>query len=237
MLGNRKLVGGIFMAVLLLTTLAACSKADATPTNSPEMVYTQAAQTVAAGLTQTAVLMPSATSTPTLQPTNTRAPTQAATATLSVWVTPLVQKSATSAKGPDKAEWVAQNPGDGTVLTAGQDFTLVWTVKNTGTTTWTTDYQLRYYLVEQSLRMGAGDIKLSKEVKPNESIDLSLSMKAPANGGEYTTIWVLTNKEGVNFYPLTFGFKVAAAGVTATVAPTAGATATVASTAGATATP
>lgn len=237
MLGNRKLVGGIFMAVLLLTTLAACSKADATPTNSPEMVYTQAAQTVAAGLTQTAVLMPSATSTPTLQPTNTPAPTQAATATLSVSVTPLVQKSATSAKGPDKAEWVAQNPGDGTVLTAGQDFTLVWTVKNTGTTTWTTDYQLRYYLVEQSLRMGAGDIKLSKEVKPNESIDLSLSMKAPANGGEYTTIWVLTNKEGVNFYPLTFGFKVAAAGVIATVAPTAGVTATVASTAGATATP
>ncbi|HAL16584.1 MAG TPA: hypothetical protein DCP32_07500 [Anaerolineaceae bacterium] len=228
MLGNRKLVGGILLAILLLTTLAACSKADATPTNSPEMVYTQAAQTVAAGLTQTAVLMPTATSTPTLQPSNTPAPTQAATATLSVSVTPLVQKSATSATGPDKAEWVAQNPGDGTVLNAGQDFTLVWTVKNTGTTTWTTDYQLRYYLVEQSLRMGAGDLKLSKEVKPNESIDLSLAMKAPANSGEYTTIWVLTNKEGVNFYPLTFGFKVgaAAATATATVAPTAGATAT-----------
>ena len=231
MLENRKLVGGILLAFLLLTTLAACSKADATPTNSPEMVYTQAAQTVAAGLTQTAVLMPTATSTPTLQPSNTPAPTQAATATLSGSVTPLVQKSATSATGPDKAEWVAQNPGDGTILTAGQDFTLIWTVKNTGTTTWTTDYQLRYYLVEQSLRMGAGDLKLSKEVKPNESIDLSLAMKAPANSGEYTTIWVMTNKEGVNFYPLTFGFKVAAAGATAT------ATATVAPTAGATATP
>ena len=228
MLGNRKLFGGILLAALLLTTLAACSKADATPTNSPEMVYTQAAQTVAAGLTQTAVLMPTATSTPTLQPTNTPAPTQAVTATLSVSVTPLVQKSATSSTGPDKAEWVAQNPGDGTILTAGQDFTLVWTVKNTGTTTWTTDYQLRYYLVEQTLRMGAGDLKLSKEVKPNESIDLSLSMKAPASSGEYTTIWVLTNKEGVNFYPLTFGFKVGPAGATATatVAPTAGATAT-----------
>ncbi|MHB0987293.1 MAG: NBR1-Ig-like domain-containing protein [Bellilinea sp.] len=228
MLGNRKLVGVTLLAVLLLTTLAACSKADATPTNSPEMVYTQAAQTVAAGLTQTAVLMPTATSTPTLQPSNTPAPTQAATATLSVSVTPLVQKSATSATGPDKAEWVAQNPGDDTILTAGQDFTLVWTVRNTGTTTWTTDYQLRYYLVEQSLRMGAGDLKLSKEVKPNESIDLSLAMKAPANSGEYTTIWVLTNKEGVNFYPLTFRFKVGAAGATATatVAPTAGATAT-----------
>ena len=51
-------------------------------------------------------------------------------------------------------------------------------------------------------------------------------MKAPANGGEYTTIWVLTNKEGVNFYPLTFSFKVAGAGAMATTAPTAGATAT-----------
>ena len=224
MLGNRKFFGGILMAVMLLATLAACSKA--TPTTSPEMVYTQAAQTVAAGLTQTAVLMPTATSTPTLQPTNTQAPTLAATSTLSVSVTPLVQKTPTRSTGPDKAEWVAQNPGDGTILNTSQDFTLIWTVKNTGTTTWTTDYQLRYYLVDQSLRMGAGDLKLPKEVKPNETIDLTLSMKAPANSGEFTTIWVLTNKEGVNFYPLTFSFKVAGAGATATTAPTAGATAT-----------
>lgn len=220
MFGNRKFVGALLLTVVLAITLAACQSANKTPTTSPEMVYTQAAQTVSAGLTQTAVLLPSSTSTPTLAPTNTKAPTQAATATLSVSVTPLVQKSPTRSAGPDKAEWVAQSPGDGTILNPGQDFTLVWTVKNTGTTTWTTDYQLRYYLVEQSLRMGAIDIKFPKEVKPGESMDLSLSMKAVSTAGDFTTIWVMTNKEGANFYPLTFNFKVGGAGATATTQPT-----------------
>ena len=219
MFGNRKFVGGLLLTITLALTLAACQ--PATPTTSPEMVYTQAAQTVSAGLTQTAVLLPSATSTPTLKPTNTPAPTQAATATLGVSVTPLVQKSPTRSTGPDKAEWVAQSPGDGTILSPGQDFTLMWTVKNIGTTTWTTDYQLRYYLVEQSLRMGAIDIKLPKEVKPNESVDLTLAMKAISTTGDFTTIWVLTNKDGANFYPLTFNFKVGAAGATGTIVPSA----------------
>jgi hypothetical protein len=217
MFGNKKFAVGSLLAVLILSALSACSQANATPTTSPEMVYTQAAQTVAAGLTQTAVLLPSSTATPTLQPTNTPAPTRASTATLSVSVTPLVQKSPTKAASPDKAEWVAQSPGDGTFLNPGQDFTMIWTVKNTGTTTWTTDYLLRFYLSDQSLRLGAADLKLQKEVKPNETIDLTLAMKAPSPGGYYSTQWVITNKEGVNFYPLTFAFKVA--GVTATTAP------------------
>jgi len=211
MFGNRKLTGVILAAVIGSSLLGACAKGNATPTTSPEMVYTQAAETVAAGLTQTAVLLPTATATPTLKPTNTPEPTQAATATLSVSVTPLTQKSPTGLPSPDKGEWVAQTPGDGTILTAGQDFTLTWTIKNAGTTTWTTDYLLRYYLGDQTLRMGAVDQKFSKAVKPTESIDFTLNMKAPAANGDYTTIWVMTNKEGTNFYPLTFSFKVGAA--------------------------
>lgn len=210
MFGNRKIYGGLILAAGMMVSLAACSKANATPTTSPEMVYTQAAETVAAGLTQTAVLLPTATPTPTLAPTNTPQPTQAATATLSVSVTPLVQNSPTKASSPDKAEWVSQNPGDGTILNPDQDFTLTWTIKNIGTTTWNTDYMLRFYLGDQSLRMGAVDLKFSKVVKPGESIDFSLAMKAPSKTGDYTTIWVMTNKEGSNFYPLTFSFKVGA---------------------------
>lgn len=208
MLLNRKIRGGILLTVLLLLTLAACSNPNATPTISPEMVYTQAAQTVAAGLTQTAVLVPTATSTSTPPPTNTPAPTQAVTATSADATTPVTLASPTRSTGPDKAEWVAQSPGDGTVFAAGEDFTLVWTVKNTGSTTWTTDYQLRFYLGDASLRFKASDIKLPKEVKPNDTVDLSLWMEAPFNAGDYTTIWVLSTNEGVNFYPLTFTLKV-----------------------------
>jgi len=208
MVVTRKIRGGILLSVLLLLTLAACSNANATPTTSPEMVYTQAAQTVAAGLTQTAVLLPTATSTPTLPPTNTPPPTQAVTVASTIGTTPVTLASPTKSVGPDKAEWVAQSPGDGTVFTPGEDFTLTWTVKNTGSTTWTTDYQLRFYLGNSALRFTASDIKFPKEVKPNDTIDLSLRMEAPHNGGDYTTIWVLSTNEGVNFYPLTFTLKV-----------------------------
>lgn len=207
---NRKFGGAALFSVMLVISLAACS-GKATPTTSPEMVYTQAAQTVAAGLTQTAVLMPTSTSTPTPQPSNTPTPTLAVSATSvgATQTTPVTLVSPTKSSGPDKAVWVAQTPGDGTVFTPGEDFTLVWTVKNVGTTTWTTDYQLRFYLGDPSLRFTASDIKLPKEVKPNETIDLSLWMEAPHNAGDYTTIWVLSNNEGANFYPLTFTLKVA----------------------------
>jgi len=208
MVKKRRIGGSILAAAILVTSLAACG-GNATPTLSPEMVYTQAAQTVAAGLTQTAVLMPTATSTPTLQPTNTPGPTNTPTITLAVTTSvATIGTGGTKPTVPDKAEWIGQTPGDGTTFTPGEDFTLTWTVKNTGTTTWTTGYQLRFYLGDSTLRFAASDIKLPKEVKPNESVDLSLKMEAPHNSGDYTTIWVLTTPEGANFYPLTFNLKV-----------------------------
>lgn len=216
---HKKIRRGILFSFLMLATLAACSNANATPTTSPEMVYTQAAETVAAGLTQTAAFLPTATSTPTVRPTNTPKPTLAASPTSDPFTTPVTISTATKSVGPDRAEWVGQSPGDGTVFAAGEDFTLVWSVKNTGTSTWTTEYQLRFYLGDPSLRFEASDIKLPKEVKPNETIDLSLWMEAPHESGDYTTIWVLSSNEGVNFYPLTFTLKVA--GTQATSVPSA----------------
>lgn len=207
---NRKIGRVVLLSTMLVISLAACSGKNATPTLSPEMVYTQAAQTVAAGLTQTAVLMPTSTSTPTVPPTNTPSPTLSVSATSTGGIsTPVTLVPPTKSAGPDKATWIAQNPGDGTVFTPGEDFTLVWTVKNIGTSTWTTDYQLRFFLANPSLRFTASDIKLPKEVKPNETIDLSLWMEAPHEPGDYTTIWMLTNDQGVNFYTLTLTLKVA----------------------------
>ena len=206
---KQKYRGVIMLSILLLATLAACSSANATPTLSPEMVYTQAAQTVAAGLTQTAILLPTATSTPTLVPTNTSTPTLAVTATSATAAATATLSGPTRSTSPDKAEWVAQDPGDGTIFLPGDDFTLTWTVKNSGTTTWTTDYQLRFYLADATLRFNASDIKFPKEVKPNETLDLSLRMEAPHKPGDYTTIWVLSNNEGANFYTLTLNIKVA----------------------------
>ncbi len=221
---NRFNAAGVLIALVLV--ISACSRAETTPTPRPDELYTQAAQTVQAGLTQTAALLPTSTATPTQAPTNTVTPTLAASATSAVSPTNPVAPTSARPTVADKASWVSQNPVDGTVLAPGQEFAMTWTVKNVGTTTWNTNYQLRYYLADATLRFGASDIKFPKEVKPGESIDLSVSMKAPSAAGDYTTIWVLTNDQGANFYTITLSIKVSGSAATTTLTPTVGPTAT-----------
>lgn len=228
----RKLTGVLALVAVASLTLAACSSSNATPTKDPQMVYTEAAVTVAAGLTQTALAQPSSTPTETPEPTATVTQTQAATATSAVTNAALSPSATAAVSSGDKAEWVTQSPADGTTMYPGQDFTLVWTVKNVGTTTWTTDYQVRFYLGSAVLRFNAADTRFAKEVKPGESLDISLSMEAPQNGGDYLSQWVLTNKDGANFYPLTLSITVTGnkpvPSATTTTAPEATATVTTA---------
>ncbi len=210
MSGKKNIAGAILVITILSIGLSACQPAAKTPTIDPVMVYTQAAQTVQAGLTQTAALLPTSTPTETPQPTATLEPTVAATPTSAVSPTNTLAPTAARPVVADKAEWIGQNPADGTTMLPGQDFNLTWTVKNTGTTTWTKDYQVRFYLSDQALRFLASDIKFPKEVKPGESVDLTLpTMEAPKKSGEYTTIWVLSTDQGVNFYQVTLTIKVA----------------------------
>lgn len=213
-----RFIASLMLAGLTLSVAAACSRAETTP--NAEAVYTQAAQTVQAGLTQTAALMPTNTATNTPLPTNTVTPTQAVTATSAVSPTNTVVPTNPRPTIADKGLWISQNPADGTVVSPNQPFNMVWTVKNVGTTTWNTNYQLRYYLSEAILRFSGQDIKFPKEVKPGETIDLSTSMRAPTSTGDYTTIWVLTNDQGVNFYQITLTIKVAGAAATSTTAAT-----------------
>lgn len=195
----------ILLALVIILTLAACQPAK--PTQDPQAVFTQAAMTVQVAMTQTAAAKPSATSTPTIAPTNTIAPTVPPT-TPPPAASPVNVGAATATTSPDRGVWVSQNPGDGATLDPGQNFNLTWQFKNTGTTTWTTAYMLRYYLNEPVLRLGAPDQNISKEVKPGETIDLTLNATAPSAPGAYETFWVLTNKDGVNFARMTFNFTV-----------------------------
>lgn len=220
-----RFIVSVLLAGLTLSA-AACSRAETTPTLDAQTVYTQAAQTVQAGLTQTAALLPTSTATNTPLPTSTVTPTLSVSATSAVSPTNTIAPTSPRPTTADKAAWISQNPADGTVVTPNQPFNMVWTVKNMGTTTWNTSYQLRYYLSEANLRFGGSDIKFPKEVKPGESVDLSVSMRAPTSAGEYTTIWVLTNDQGVNFYTVTLTIKVGGAAATNTTAATATVTST-----------
>jgi hypothetical protein len=215
MIRNAKTVWVSLAAAALL--LSACAKATEapSPTPDPNTQLTVVAQTVSAERTRSAQLTPTLTKTP--QPTATRA----ATATSSLpSATPTSAFTATATKSlvPDKAEFVSQNIADGTKFNPGTLFTLTWTVKNVGTSTWNTSYLLRLY-AGNALGSPAS-IKFPKEVKPGESVELTLNMTAPAAGGSYQSTWVMTNASGVNFSNMYIIIEVTGAAATATTAAT-----------------
>lgn len=218
MFGTKKMTGLIALVAAALL-LAACAP-EATPTTDPAEIRTQVASTVQAGLTQTAAAKPTETPTATLEPTST--PTQV-TPTLSITTTQAATATSTYAAAADKAEIIGVS-SSGT-YNPGQSFSVTWTVKNTGSTTWSTGYQLRCFTTAYCF--SGVTTSFGKEVKPGETIDLTLNLVAPNISGDQSILWVLTNSGGVNFGPyLTYSFKVTGAAATATKASTSAPTAT-----------
>ncbi len=198
---NRKKTGTtmVMLALTLVLIISACSpKATPEPTLDANMIFTQAAITVAAKLTSTALSMPTATPTATLAPTNTQMPpTETATFALTNEAPPIAG-SATLAPNPNKMEFLGDvTIPDGQVIPAGSKFIKTWRVKNIGTTTWTANYKIRNWA---GARYGAAaSILLGKEVKPNETTEISIEFTAPLNSGEYTSWWILSDEDEANF--------------------------------------
>jgi hypothetical protein len=193
--------------VLLLAAvlLSACNMPSAqvtTPTVAlSDLVATSAAQTVEALTTQLAQQQPSATQ----QPTATQAPP--ATATLAAvptnTIAPIILSSPTPAVVAttaicDRAQFVADvTVPDGTQYKAGETFTKTWRLKNIGTCTWSTSYKMIFK--SGNSMEGPASINLPKSVAPNETIDLSVTLKAPATNGDYTGNYLLMNANSVEF--------------------------------------
>jgi hypothetical protein len=194
-----------------LSLLSACAPATPVSTTTPDLnpFRTEVAATVLAQVTQdlgrtpSASPIPSPTATP---PPSEAPPTEADTSTPAQTdtVTPGPQETlvsgtpeTTGTATTDLAEWVSQSIADGTVFEPGETFTIVWTLKNTGTSTWTPDYLLRYY---SGNAFGAQqEIFLDRDVLPGDTIDIAINMKAPTALGEYRSDWVMANQSRSNF--------------------------------------
>lgn len=211
MFGSKRSTGWIVLLAAALV-LAACAPA-ATPTVDPAEIRTQVAGTVQAGLTQTAAAKP--TSTPTNTPEPTLTPTLT-TPTSNVTGTPAATATSTIAVAPDMAQIIAVS--ESKTYAPGESFSVTWTVKNTGNNTWTANYQVRCYTTAYCFN--GQSITFGREVKPGETIDLTLTLKAPSSAGEQNTLWVLTNANGVNYRSLNYSFKVSGSAITETTAPT-----------------
>ena len=205
---NKKTYLIILFILCIPVVLIACGSAPtAAPTTNPNLIYTAAAQTADARLTQIFQSTPSATPvppTPTIDFVQTMAAetasallTQAATQMPS----PQATASATSgAPGPggDRAVFVADvTIPDGTVLAPKAAFTKTWKIQNSGTTTWTTSYALEFISGEQ---MGTiVSVPISQSVAPGAQIDVSVDMVAPSKAGSYQSYWKMKNASGQFF--------------------------------------
>lgn len=218
----------IVVGLVLIMTLSACNLLQGIGggnTPDPAQVSTMAAATVSAYFTQSAYetmigeLTQQAIATSTLAPTYT----PVATATpLPPTPTPLpptatpIPPTATAVPIPcNAAQFIGDiTVKDGTTLYAGENFVKTWQVKNIGSCSWTKDYKTFFFGGNQ---MSAGSaIAFPQVVNPGESVNLSVSMVAPSNTGDFSGSWMLKAANGVVFgvgyaynAPLSVNIKVA----------------------------
>jgi hypothetical protein len=186
-----KLIILIILAALGSLVLSACgaNKPEPTPTLGVEAIQTSAVSTFAAGLTQTALSLP--TNTPTDTPTFT--PTSTSTSS-----TPLATGSGAvptvSCYGLILVNDVTIP--DNTPLVPGQTFTKTWLVKNTGTCTWDTGFK---FVFTGGDSMGGATLVLNKPVSSGAELELSIAMTAPNKTGTVRGHWRMSTASGTFF--------------------------------------
>ncbi|GAB4421809.1 MAG: hypothetical protein Kow002_10920 [Anaerolineales bacterium] len=83
---------------------------------------------------------------------------------------------------------------DGTSISAGQPFTKTWRIENTGTCTWTLQYNLVFV---QGESMSAPETtKILPPTVPGETIDISVDLTAPEANGTYRADFQLLDPDG-----------------------------------------
>ncbi len=156
---------------------------------------TQAAETLWASLNQTQMAATATDVPPTLPPplptaTNTLKPT-------ATKIPPLPTATATAIPC-DWAMFIKDvTVKDGKLYPPGTEFTKTWRLKNIGSCTWTKDYDLVF--VSGDGMNAYASIPFPDVAVPGETIDLSIRMTAPAEGGDYKGYWRLRNANGSVF--------------------------------------
>jgi hypothetical protein len=97
----------------------------------------------------------------------------------------------------DAATFVGENYPDNSVLALGQAFIKTWEIKNTGSLTWTTAYQLVLSSSPQGETLGSPAlINFAQSTAPGQTLSLSVPLVAPSTPGTYTVYWFIRNEHG-----------------------------------------
>jgi hypothetical protein len=165
-----------FLIPLILFVSFACNM-PASQSNVEDPLLTQVAQTLTASV-------PTATATLAVSPTVTSTPL--------VTVTP-------SPTPCNIASFVADvTTPDDTAIKVNTPFTKIWRLKNVGSCTWTSGYQLVF---DSGDAMGgpASQQLTAGTVAPGQTLDISVNLTAPAAAGTYKGNWKIREPGGATF--------------------------------------
>ena len=113
--------------------------------------------------------------------------------------TELLAPEATPKACENRARFVEETIPDGSEIPPGTTFTKTWTLENTGTCTWTTEYAVVHV---EGPTMGAETrIPLPNPVEPGQRVTISVDFTAPDAPGTYRSTWMLEDDQGNRFGP------------------------------------
>jgi len=207
-----------FLMVFACLTLTACGSGK--PTIDPSLVYTQIWQTVEAAQTQTALFFtataattdtpfasdtPRPTHTPLLSDTPLPGAATATPFTVNTFNTPtgtLTTPAGTQSASCDNMVGVADvTYPDGSEVAAGAVFIKTWSIENLGPCTWNTKYRLIYGWPAAGPWNTTPPKYLTADVLPGETVEVSVTLRAPTNPGTYNGNFRMQNSNGYNFGP------------------------------------
>jgi uncharacterized protein YkwD len=175
--------------VIATSTATIASQQNPTETAPPPTATPPAPTKAPPSPTPTQAASPSATTPPTA--------TTAPTATQAPSATPASTQGSVSASCTDLAAFVADvTIPDDTLIDQGARFEKTWRIYNAGTCPWTSQYALVF---ADGNAMGAPASNPLPETGPGATIDLSLNLTAPQQGGPAYSDWLLQNDQGDRF--------------------------------------
>jgi Ig-like domain from next to BRCA1 gene len=147
------------------------------PTQDSNAMKTAVAQTIQA-------------QTPTQAPaTETSVP---ATAILIEDKQPAATTSPAVSECQDAARYISDDSIDGTTYPPNTPFTKSWTVKNTGSCTWDDRYLVSYISgATMTQQPGYWIVPPGQTVTPGHTVNISIGMTSPIEGGNYRSYWGL----------------------------------------------
>jgi hypothetical protein len=210
--------------VLMFVSNACGPSNTPAPTQDVPLLFTQAAQTIAAEYTQTALMLP--TDTPTPSDTPAPSPTPRPPATLEALLpspafagpTPFPVDPAT-ANGCYNAALIADvTVPPGTAMKPGDKFTKTWRIMNTGTCDWNGDFKITF--IGGDL-FGSDTTKIRQKVGAGYAAEISLPMVAPNGFGTVTSNWQMATDSGTLFGAV-FTISIALPGASASATASSG---------------